>query len=136
MRAGYGLICLAAMALPAVGVAQDMMCDPCVDYPKWSSPIPASSPQPGTIDLNVPADRTFNLGDPQFYLGASIANLRGLNTASGVRTLTLVESRRSPEEPPGNSGEEASGEEISSGEVGAGDEEPGQAAETIEPSDE
>ena len=29
-----------------------------------------------------------------FYLGASIANMRGLNTAYGVRTLTLVDSRR------------------------------------------
>lgn len=31
--------------------------------------------------------------DP-FYLGASIANMRGLNTGFGVRTLTLVDSRR------------------------------------------
>src|SRR5690606_29519949 len=32
--------------------------------------------------------------DSPFYLGASIANLRGLNTAYGVRTLTLLDSRR------------------------------------------
>ena len=32
--------------------------------------------------------------DSPFYLGASIANMRGLNPAFGVRTLTLLDSRR------------------------------------------
>jgi outer membrane receptor protein involved in Fe transport len=32
--------------------------------------------------------------DSPFFLGASIANMRGLNTGYGVRTLTLLDSRR------------------------------------------
>lgn len=33
-------------------------------------------------------------GDQSFFVGATLANLRGLNTAFGTRTLTLVDGRR------------------------------------------
>ncbi len=35
--------------------------------------------------------------DSAFFVGATLANLRGMNTAFGTRTLTLVDGRRLPE---------------------------------------
>ncbi len=35
-------------------------------------------------------------GDQSFFVGASMANLRGMNTGFGTRTLTLVDGRRMP----------------------------------------
>ncbi len=35
-------------------------------------------------------------GDSSFFVGATLANLRGLNTGFGTRTLTLVNGRRMP----------------------------------------
>ncbi len=35
-------------------------------------------------------------GDQAFFVGASMANLRGMNTGFGTRTLTLVDGRRMP----------------------------------------
>ena len=45
---------------------------------------------PNNIASNTPQ----STANDNFNMGASIANLRGLNTSSGTRTLTLVDSRR------------------------------------------
>jgi hypothetical protein len=125
------------MAAPSVGLTQEVMCDPCVDYPEWRSPIPESSPVAETNDLRLPADGRVNLG-------SSISNLRGLNTAFGSRTLTLIESRRMREEPLEDSGEAISEEEAAefgdsddarTGNVESRDEEVDPGTEAIERSD-
>jgi iron complex outermembrane receptor protein len=47
---------------------------------------------PSNVGVNTPETNT----DSNYFLGATIANLRGLNTYFGTRTLTLVDSRRFP----------------------------------------
>ena len=47
---------------------------------------------PSNVGTNTPETNT----DSNYFLGASIANLRGLNTYFGTRTLTLFNSRRFP----------------------------------------
>jgi len=47
---------------------------------------------PSNVGTHTPETGT----DNNYFLGASIANLRGLNTYFGTRTLTLVDSRRFP----------------------------------------
>src|SRR5690606_28686142 len=37
-----------------------------------------------------------NNADSSFFVGGTLANLRGLNTGFGTRTLTLVDGRRMP----------------------------------------
>lgn len=97
MRARHGVISLVTMAASSVGLTQEVMCDPCVDYPEWRSPIPEPGPSPG-MGERASVDGRFNLG-------FRIANLRGLNTASGQHTLTLVDRRQTIEDPVEDSSE-------------------------------
>jgi outer membrane receptor protein involved in Fe transport len=46
------------------------------------------------LPANVASTTPETSGDSAFNLGASVANLRGLNTANGSRTLVLVDSSR------------------------------------------
>jgi hypothetical protein len=86
MRAMAGLTWLFLALPPSMGLAQESLCNPCVD-PAEREFLPQLKPSPtvgpSTTGANSP-----------FYLGASIANLRGLNTEFGARTLTLLDSRR------------------------------------------
>src|SRR5690606_22232152 len=50
----------------------------------------------GQITSNVYSASLDTVGDGAFFVGATIANLRGMNTGFGTRTLTLVNGRRMP----------------------------------------
>jgi hypothetical protein len=76
-------IWLLAMMPASVGLAQQSICNPCVDPPAYQSPIRDLPPLPEAKDLR-----------PEFHFGAKISNLRGLDTEFGARTLMLLDSRR------------------------------------------
>ncbi|HEX6993783.1 MAG TPA: TonB-dependent receptor plug domain-containing protein [Gammaproteobacteria bacterium] len=50
----------------------------------------------GQITSNVYSASLDTVGDGAFFVGATLANLRGMNTGFGTRTLTLVNGRRMP----------------------------------------
>lgn len=50
----------------------------------------------GQITSNVFSASLDTVGDGAFFVGATLANLRGMNTGFGTRTLTLVNGRRMP----------------------------------------
>jgi hypothetical protein len=81
---------LLLLAVPAsVGLAQESLCNPCVDI-ELREFLPQLSPSPGLTPLPSSGAGNFNLGE-------SIPNLRGLNPRFGIRTLTLLDSRRMTE---------------------------------------
>ena len=120
------------VVLPAlwltVGLAQappdqslrDLYCEQCpFDAPVTIPPRNAISPDSrsiGVISIRDMIDQLpDNVGNAPFYLGTSISNLRGLNTAYGMRTLTLLDSRRMTDIASGESESTAAEDEVEQG---------------------
>lgn len=85
-----------ACLLPAVGAAQTLPCGECYDRVPQQEPVSVYDGLPGGDDPRKPivSDGLMRAPDSGFNVGLSIAGLRGMNTALGVRTLTLLDGRR------------------------------------------
>ena len=120
MRRFCGPIWLLAATPVSVGLAQESICSPCVDPPAIRSRVPGLPPLPEAKDLKI------------YRLGSPIANLRGLDTVYGARTLTLLDSRRMTEPEAADDSATEAGQETGNGKEetpGPGAAPPGSVAE-------
>jgi hypothetical protein len=111
MRWFFPSVGIVLMTSATVSQAQGSLCNPCVDPPTIrrdfsiaDSTTVVTAEEMRSLGVVSVADMVKQLpnniasvspeatADSPFYLGASIATMRGLNTDYGVRTLTLIET--------------------------------------------
>jgi hypothetical protein len=91
MRRIVGTLSLVMLAPASVGLAQESLCNPCVDPPLFREFLtPPRTLREFSESLQaMPSPRA----DAEFNLGLTVANLRGLNAPGRSQTLTLVNGR-------------------------------------------
>lgn len=97
MRAHARIPLVLVLLLPGVGAAQTLPCGECYDRVPELEPASAFELLPGGDNPRKPGAVTVprpSFPSDPFYIGTTISNLRGMNAAQGIRTLTLVDSRR------------------------------------------